>query len=170
MYNSVMKVVVARSDRPVHKMYAIEYDEAKFAFDPENYEMRRKYPPPGKNGDEFAEQYKQQTPEQRAEELATAMVTEEGKYNLESVVVTEINDVTDYTVKFWNQQTSKFVTTMVSDLYERVEGAKVCDVQEIVHKRFEMYGSRVVCVTVDDKVIYDNAETVKQGVLEDLGW
>ena len=165
-----MKVVVARSNRPVHSVYVLPFDEAKFAFDPENYEMRRKYPPPGKDGDEFAEYYKQQTPEQRAEELATAMVTEEGKYNLESAVVTEIKGVTEYTIKFWNARISKFDTAIVSDLYERVEGSDVGDVNNIVYKRFEIYGSRVVYVKVNDEVVYDNSETVKQEVLDNLGW
>jgi hypothetical protein len=115
-----MKVVVSKAKE---RVVLIEMDEATFAFDPENYEMRRKYPPAGENGDDFAEHYKQQTPNQRAEEFAVAMVTEDGKHDLDKVIVTDVDGVTP-----------------------------------------------AVSVTVNGKVVYDNAETVKQEVLNKIGW
>ncbi|MDP6771779.1 MAG: hypothetical protein QF704_13850, partial [Anaerolineales bacterium] len=73
-----MKVIVARSDARFDNVWAQPYIAEEFNFDQQNYDLRKKYPPEGINGEEFAEKYKKQTREERAEEFATDMVVKEG--------------------------------------------------------------------------------------------
>ena len=168
-----MKVIVARSTARFDNVWAQLYVAEDFAFDQQNYDLRKKYPPDGVNGEEFAETYKKQTPEERAEEFATDMVVKEGAHQLESVVITEIEDdkYQEYEVKFLSQSTGCVETATVDNLYDIVQGLNHDDVENnIVYERFEIMEDHVLTVKVDEKIVYDNTETVKQDVLKELGF
>ena len=168
-----MKVIVARSTARFDNVWAQPYIAEEFNFDQQNYDLRKKYPPEGINGEEFAEKYKKQTREERAEEFATDMVVKEGAHQLESVVITEIDDnmYHDYEVKFFSNQTGCVETATVDNLYDIVQGLKHDDVENnIVYERFEIMNDRVLTVSVDEKIVYDNTETVKQDVLKEMGF
>jgi hypothetical protein len=168
-----MKVIVARSSARFDNVWAQPYIAEEFAFDQQIYDLRKKYPPDGVNGDEFAEIYKKQTPEERAEEFATDMIVKEGAHQLESVVITEIDDdkYQEYEVKFLSHQTGCVETATVDNLYDIVQGLNHDDVKNnIVYERFEIMEDHVLTVSVDKKIVYDNTETVKQDVLKELGF
>ena len=167
-----MKVIVARSTARFDNVWAQLYVAEDFAFDQQNYDLRKKYPPEGINGEEFAETYKKQTPEERAEEFATDMVTKEGAHQLESVVITEIDDdkYQEYEVKFLRKN-GRVETATVDNLYDIVQGLDADNVENnIVYERFEIMGDRVLTVSVNEKIVYDNTEAVKQEVLKELGF
>ena len=172
-YNSNMKVIVARSNARFDNIWAQPYVAKEFEFDQQNYDLRKKYPPEGLDGELFAQAYKEQTPEERAEEFATDMVIKEGAHQLESVVITDIDDDTyrKYKVTFWSHQDREIETTTVDNLYDIVQGLNYDDVENnIVYERFEILGNRVLTVSVNEKIVYDNTEAVKQDVLQDLGF
>ncbi len=168
-----MKVLVARSDARFNNVWAEPYIRDEFHFDQQNYDLRKKYAPKDVDGEELAEKYKKQTPEERAEEFASEMVTKNGAHKLESVVITDINDDTyqKYKVTFWSHQDREIETTTVDNLYDIVQGLNYDDVENnIVYERFEILGNRVLTVSVNEKIVYDNTEAVKQDVLQDLGF
>jgi hypothetical protein len=168
-----MKVIVARSDARFDNVWAQPYIAEEFNFDQQNYDLRKKYPPEGINGEEFAEKYKKQTREERAEEFATDMVVKEGAHQLESVIITEIDDdkYQEYDVVFFSHATNQIESTSVDNLYDIVQGLKHDDVENnIVYERFEIMNDRVLTVSVGGKIVYDNTEAVKQEVLKGLGF
>ena len=168
-----MKVIIARSNARFDNIWAQPYIAEEFSFDQQNYDLRKKYPPEGINGEEFAEQYKKQTREERAEEFAADMVVKEGAHQLESVVITEIDDnmYRDYEVRFLSHQTGYVETATVDNLYDIVQGLKHDDVENnIVYERFEIMNDRVLTVSVSGKIVYDNTEAVKQDVLKEMGF
>lgn len=168
-----MKVIVARSTAQFNNVWAHPYDAKEFKFDQQNYDLRKKYPPKGVDGEEFAEKYKKQTPEERAEEFATDMVTKNGTHELESVIITDIDDnqYQEYDVMFFSHETRCIESDIVDNLYELVQGSNFNDIKSnIVHGRFEIFGDRVLTVRVDEQIVYDNTEAVKQEVLKELGF
>ena len=168
-----MKVIVARSTARFDNVWAQPYIAKEFAFDQQNYDLRKKYSPDGIDSEEFAEKYKKQTPEERAEEFATEMVTKDGAHELESVIITEIDDdkYQEYNVVFLSHETNHVESASVDNLYDIVQGLKHDDVENnIVYERFEILGDRVLTVSVDEKIVYDNTEAVKQDVLKGLGF
>ena len=170
-YNSIMKVIVARSNARFDNIWAQPYVAKEFEFDQQNYELRKKYPPEGVDGEELAEKYKKQTPEERAEEFATDIVTKEGTHQLESVVIIDVEGVTDYKVTYWNRESRLVDTAMVDNLYDIVQRLDYDNVENnIVYERFEIMGDRVLTVSVNEKIVYDITEAVKQEVLKGLGF
>jgi hypothetical protein len=168
-----MKVIVARSTARFDNVWAQPYIADEFAFDQQNYDLRKKYPPAGINGEEFAEKYKKQTPEERAEEFATDMVTKDGTHELESVIITDIDDskYREYKVKFFSHETNLVQLASVDNLYDIVQRLEYDNVENnIVYERFEIVGDRVLTVSVNEKIVYDNTEAVKQEVLKELGF
>ena len=172
-YNSIMKVIVARSTARFDNVWAQPYIAEEFAFDQQNYDLRKKYAPDGIDGEEFAEKYKKQTPEERAEEFATEIVTKDGTHELESVIITEIDNdkYQEYNVAFFSYKTNRVETATVDNLYDIVQGLKHDDVKNnIVYERFEIMGDEVITVSVGGKIVYDNTEAVKQLILKELGF
>ena len=168
-----MKVIVARSTAKFDNIWAQPFVAKEFDFDQQNYDLRKKYPPEGLDGELFAQAYKEQTPEERAEEFATDMVIKEGAHQLESVVITDIDDdmYQEYEVTFFSHQAGCVESASVDNLYDIVQGLKHDDVENnIVYERFEIMNDRVLTVSVDEKIVYDNTEAVKQDVLQDLGF
>jgi hypothetical protein len=172
-YNSNMKVIVARSNARFDNIWAQPYVAKEFEFDQQNYDLRKKYPPEGLDGELFAQAYKEQTPEERAEEFATDMVIKEGAHQLESVVITEIDNdkYQEYEVIFLSHETGCVETASVDNLYDIVQGLNHTNVENnVVYERFEIKGDRVLTVSVDGKIVYDNTEAVKQEVLKEIGF
>jgi len=168
-----MRVIVARSDARFDNIWAQPYIAEEFNFDQQNYDLRKKYAPDGIDGEEFAEKYKKQTPEERAEEFATEMVTKDGTHELESVVITEIDDdkYREYNVVFLSHETNHVESASIDNLYDIVQGLNHDDVENnIVYERFEIMNDRVLTVSVDEKIVYDNTEAVKQDVLKEIGF
>ena len=168
-----MKVIVARSTARFDNIWAQPYIADEFAFDQQNYDLRKKYPPEGINGEKFAEKYKKQTPEERAEEFATDMVTKDGTHELESVIITDIDDskYREYKVIFFSHATNHVESASVDNLYDIVQGLNHDDVENnIVYERFEIMNDRVLTVSVSGKIVYDNTEAVKQDVLKEMGF
>ena len=168
-----MKVIVARSTAKFDNIWAQPYVAKEFEFDQQNYDLRKKYPPEGLDGELFAQAYKEQTPEERAEEFATDMVIKEGAHQLESVVITDIDDdmYQEYEVTFFSHQAGCVESASVDNLYDIVQGLKHDDVENnIVYERFEIMNDRVLTVSVDGKIVYDNTEAVKQEVLKEMGF
>ena len=170
-YNSIMKVIVARSNARFDNIWAQPYVAKEFEFDQQNYELRKKYPPEGVDGEELAEKYKKQTPEERAEEFATDIVTKEGTHQLESVVIIDVEGVTDYKVTYWNRESRLVDTAMVDNLYDIVQDLDTTDIeQNIVYERFEILNHKVITVEDGEKVVYDNTDVVKREVLKSMGF
>lgn len=173
-----MKVIVARSSARFDNIWAQPYIAKEFDFDQQIYDLRMKYPPEGVDGKEFAEIYKKQTPEERAEEFATDMVTKNGTHELESVIITKIDDSAyqEYRVTFLARESGVVETDTIDNLYDIVQGLNHTNVENnIVYERFEIKGDRVLTVSVDvggpvAKIVYDNTETVKQEVLKEIGF
>ena len=168
-----MKVIVARSNARFDNIWAQPYVAKEFEFDQQNYDLRKKYPPEGLDGELFAQAYKEQTPEERAEEFATDMVIKEGAHQLESVVITEIDNdkYQEYEVIFLSHETGCVETASVDNLYDIVQGLNHTNVENnVVYERFEIKGDRVLTVSVDGKIVYDNTEAVKQEVLKEIGF
>ena len=168
-----MKVIIARSNAKFDNIWAQPFVAEEFAFDQQNYDLRKKYPPEGLDGELFAQTYKEQTPEERAEEFATDMIIKEGAHQLESVVITEIDDdkYQEYEVIFLSHETGCVETATVDNLYDIVQGLNHDDVENnIVYERFEILEDHVLTVKVGEKIVYDNTETVKQDVLKELGF
>jgi hypothetical protein len=168
-----MKVIVARSNARFDNIWAQPFVAKEFEFDQQNYDLRKKYPPEGLDGELFAQAYKEQTPEERAEEFAADMVVKEGAHQLESVVITDIDDdmYQEYDVVFFSHATNQIESTSVDNLYDIVQGLKHDDVENnIVYERFEIMNDRVLTVSVGGKIVYDNTEAVKQEVLKGLGF
>jgi hypothetical protein len=168
-----MKVIVARSSARFDNIWAQPYIAKEFDFDQQIYDLRMKYPPEGVDGKEFAEIYKKQTPEERAEEFATDMVTKTGTHELESVIITKIDDniLQEYRVTFLARESGVVETDTVDNLYDIVQGLNHTNVENnIVYERFEIKGDRVLTVKVGKKIVYDNTEAVKQEVLKEIGF
>ena len=131
-----MRVIVARSNARFDGIWAQPYVAEQFEFDQQNYELRKKYPPEGENGEEFAEKYKKQTPEERAEEFAADIVTKRGTHELESVVIVDIENIIKYKVTYWNRETRLVDTAMVDNLYDIVQDLDTSDIERnIVYER-----------------------------------
>ena len=170
-YNSIMKVIVARSNARFDNIWAQPYVAKEFEFDQQNYELRKKYPPEGVNGEELAEKYKKQTPEERAEEFATDIVTKEGTHQLESVVIVDVEGIIEYTVTYWNRETRLVDTEVVDNLYDIVQDLDTSNIeQNIVYERFEILNHKVITVKDGEKVVYDNTDVVKNEVLKYMGF
>ena len=170
-YNSNMKVIVARSNARFDNIWAQPYVAKEFEFDQQNYELRKKYPPEGVDGEELAEKYKKQTPEERAEEFATDIVTKEGTHQLESVVIIDVKGVTEYKVTYWNRETRLVDTAMVDNLYDIVQDLDTSNIeQNIVYERFEILNHKVITVHDGESVVYDNTDVVKHEVLKSMGF
>ena len=168
-----MKVIVARSNAKFDNIWAQPFVAEEFKFDQQNYDLRKKYPPEGLDGELYAQTYKEQTPEERAEEFATDMVIKEGAHQLESVVITEIDDdkYQEYEVIFLSHETGCVETATVDNLYDIVQGLNHDDAENnIVYERFEILEDHVLTVKVGKKIVYDNTETVKQDVLKEIGF
>ena len=168
-----MKVIVARSNAKFDNIWAQPFVAEEFKFDQQNYDLRKKYPPEGLDGELFAQTYKEQTPEERAEEFATDMVTKNGTHELESVIITKIDDniLQEYRVTFLARESGVVETNTVDNLYDIVQGLNHTNVENnVVYERFEIKGDRVLTVSVDGKIVYDNTEAVKQDVLKELGF
>ena len=168
-----MKVIVARSSARFDNVWAQPYIAEEFAFDQQIYDLRMKYPPEDVDGKKFAEIYKKQTPEKRAEEFATDMVTKNGTHELESVIITKIDDniLQEYRVTFLARESGVVETDTVDNLYDIVQGLNHTNVENnVVYERFEIKGDRVLTVKVGKKIVYDNTEAVKQEVLKEIGF
>jgi hypothetical protein len=166
-----MKVIVARSNARFDNIWAQPYVAKEFEFDQQNYELRKKYPPEGVDGEELAEKYKKQTPEERAEEFATDIVTKEGTHQLESVVIVDVEGIIEYTVTYWNRETRLVDTEVVDNLYDIVQDLDTSNIeQNIVYERFEILNHKVITVKDGEKVVYDNTDVVKNEVLKYMGF
>ena len=170
-----MKVIVARSDAKKNDVWLQPYSEDEFAYDQQTYDLRKKYAPEGVDPVEFAERYKNQTPAERAEEFAAEIVTDQGKYNLESVVITEIDsdDYKEYTVKFFSYVSFRVETVTVDNLHNLVIKSKAGEtniINDIVYEQFEIHGDRVLTVSDGKSILYDKTEWNKQELQDELGF
>jgi len=166
-----MKVIVARSNARFDNIWAQPYVAKEFEFDQQNYELRKKYPPEGLDGELFSQTYKEQTPEERAEDFASEMVTKEGAHQLESVVIVDIEGIIEYTVTYWNRESRLVDTAVVDNLYDIVQDLDTTNIERnIVYERFEILNHKVITVKDGENVVYDNTDVVKQEVLKSLGF